>query len=107
MQIEYECCGGFANLNLRLRVDTRSPGPQPSAALEALVDHVRFFEAAMPDATPPSRTPLRDSLHYRLSISDGQRHRSLELSDHAVPVSFRPLLQFLQQMAVGRKQNDG
>jgi hypothetical protein len=47
---------------------------------------------------------LGSELHYHLSIDDGQRQHNLDMTDRTTPAGFRPLLQFLQKMAIEQKQ---
>ncbi|MHB9072824.1 MAG: protealysin inhibitor emfourin [Desulfobaccales bacterium] len=99
MHIHFECFGGFANLRLTFTADTDDLPPQLAEELLGLVDASGVFNIKPSEVTSGSHGPP-DVLLYQLSLSDAGRVQSLVLNDVTVPVTLRPLLTFLQTLAL-------
>ncbi len=96
MKIQFVRTGGFAGIRLARAFDTESMPPEQAGKLQALVDAARFFDMPEP-AESPSRVP--DSLEYRLTVSSSERERTIVVNDAALPVSLRPLMEYLTSLA--------
>jgi hypothetical protein len=103
MRIDFECSGGFANLQLTFSVDTDGLPPQLAEELLRLIDDSGVFNI-QPDKVAPESHGPPDALLYRLSLSGSGRTQSLAMNDVTVPVTLRPLLTFLQTLAWEQKQ---
>jgi len=99
LHIHYECSGGYANLRLTLTVDTDDLPPQLAKELLRLVKASGVFNIKPSEVTPASHGPP-DVFLYQLSLSDAKRTQALALNDVTVPVTLRPLLTLLQQIAL-------
>jgi hypothetical protein len=99
LHIHYECSGGYANLRLTLAVDTDDLPPQLAQELLGLVKASGVFTIKPSEVAPASHGPP-DVFLYQLSLSDAKGSQSLVLNDVTVPVTLRPLLTFLQQLAL-------
>jgi len=92
MQIRYARSGGFAGVRIAGVVDT---GTLPAAEAEnvaALVEAAGFF--SLPEKFPRPKSGA-DYFTYSLTVDDGNRSHSVEVSEPAAPDSLRPLLRYL------------
>jgi hypothetical protein len=103
MLIDFEFSGGFANLRFKYNVDTDTLPPQLAEELLRLVDDSGVFSIQPGEVAPGSHGPP-DVLSYRLSLSGSGGTQSLVMNDVTVPVRLRPLLTFLQKLAIEQKQ---
>ena len=104
MRIDYERSGGFANIQLRCHVNTESmPQDQVEELLE-IVESSKVFEIQQSEVTPVAGGGPPDVFSYRLSLSEGDRQKTLSFNDVTAPTSLRPLLGILQRMALEQKR---
>ncbi len=102
MHIDFECSGGFANVLLTFRGDTDELPQDLAKELLRLVKDSGFFDLRESDVAPRSPGPP-DAFLYRLSLSEGERKKSLTFSDVTAPPHLHPLLAFLRQRAMDQR----
>jgi hypothetical protein len=98
MRITFECSGGYANLNLSWVADTEQLPPEVAGDLEREVADSRVWEVEQPQVDPDAGPP--DVFSYRLTVQDGPRHRTMEVTDVTAPPSVQPLLSKLRKLAL-------
>jgi hypothetical protein len=103
MRIDFECSGGFANLQLTYHGNTDELPQDIAREFSKLVENAGFFDIQQRDLAPVSSGPP-DVFFYQVSLSDGKRQNSLSFNDMTAPTSFRPLLTFLQQLVFDQRQ---
>lgn len=103
MHINFTSSGGFANLQLAYRGDTSELPQDVAEKLSELVESSAFFDIRQSDLAPTSAGPP-DVFSYHVSLSEGNRHNSLSVNDVTAPASLRPLLSFLQKLALDQKR---
>jgi hypothetical protein len=96
MKIDYLRSGGFANLSLRLAVDTGDLPPDKAQDLQRLVDAAGFFDLPARIGTEGGAA---DAFHYRIAISGGGRAHTVEVLNASPPSSLQPLLDHLTAAA--------
>ena len=104
MRIDFECSGGFANLQLTYHVDTDTLPRERAEELLKLVKSSGFFDLQQSDVAPERRGGPPDMFVYRLSLSEGDRQKTLTFNDATAPASLQPLLALLRKLAVEQKQ---
>jgi hypothetical protein len=92
MQIRYVRSGGFTGMRTTGVVDTRMLPAGEAKKVEALVESAGFF--SLPDKIPKPKKGA-DYLTYTLTIEDGDRSHSVEVSEPSAPESLRPLIRYL------------
>ena len=104
MQIDFECSGGLANLQLRYHADTAALPRELAEELLRLVESSQVFDLREGALAPKSAGPP-DVFIYRLSLQEGARKKSLSCNDVSAPASLHPLLALLRKLALkqGRK----
>ena len=103
MRIDFECSGGFANLQLTYRVDTGELPQEIASELLRLVKDSGVFHLEESRVAPRSPGPP-DVFLYRLSLSEGSRKKSLTFTDVTAPVSLHPLLALLRKLALDQRR---
>lgn len=103
MQIDFASSGGVANQELVLVTDTATLPEREAKELERLIESSGVFEIAQSDINPNVTVGRADVITYRISLSDGERQTTLWMNDVTAPVAVRPLLAFLQDLALARK----
>ena len=73
--------------------------------LERLIDESNVFNIE-PNKVHPQITGSPDISQYKLIIQDGAKEQSLLMNDMTVPPSLRPLLVFLQKIAIKDKMRN-
>jgi len=104
MQIDFSSSGGFANLHLNYRAETKDLPEKQAKELVSLVENSGVFDLEQDDLAPGAAAGPADVISYRLSLSDGARQTTLWLTDVNAPASVRPLLSYLRKLAVEQKQ---
>jgi hypothetical protein len=94
MRIEFLRAGGFAApaSTGHCTVELEHLAAGEAQELRSLVEHLDF--ASFVEQGPPRRV-MPDSFSYRLLIQDGDRNHTIETSDGEMPVSLRPLIEWL------------
>lgn len=103
MQIDFESSGGYANLRLTYRGNTDELPQELAEELLRLVENSSVFQLQQSEVAPKSAGPP-DVFFYRLSLHEGSRQISLSFNDFTAPVSLRPLLARLRQLAIEQRQ---
>ena len=95
MRINFECSGGYLNLQLRYHVDTDELPRELAEELLGLVESSGFFNFQQ----GPTSAGFPDAISYKLSISQGGKTVSLMVND-ATAGTLHPLLARLYQLAL-------
>lgn len=106
MRIDFECSGGYANLELAYRVETTELPPELASELESAVEGSCLLDLDEQALAPgPSRFP--DAISYRLFVQDGDRSRTAAVDDITAPEALRTLLARLRQLALQQRIGEG
>jgi hypothetical protein len=105
MLIDFSSSGGFANLELAYRVDTKTLPEEQATELENLVESSGIFDLEQDAATPQPEAAAGppDVIAYRLTVSDGTRQVTFWFNDVTAPASVHPLLTKLRKLALEQK----
>jgi hypothetical protein len=103
MQIDFGSSGGVANQELIYQADTNTLPENEARELQRLVESSGAFELQQSDINPNVTVGRADVITYRISLSEGERQTTLWMNDVTAPVAIRPLLAFLQDLALERK----
>ncbi len=98
MRIDFECSGGYAGLLRSFHGDSRDWSPELADELATLVARARLFDPA-PEDFPGEGAAPPDVMHYRLTVVDGDRHRTVVCNDVTAPLPLHPLLARLRELA--------
>jgi hypothetical protein len=82
MRIVFETSGGFAftaALGNPVTIDTTQVDPTAARELESLMRDARFFD--QPAQAPPPPSGAADYLTYTITVQDGPRQHTIELTD--------------------------
>lgn len=104
MRINFECSGGYVGLNLKYQVDTNELPPKLADELLKLVESSNVFNLQPSEVAPKEAGPP-DVFSYRLTLYSGDKKISLSLNDITAPDSLRPLLSFLQELALRHQKH--
>jgi hypothetical protein len=105
MRIRFESSGGFANLLLNYQGDTNDLPREQAEELLNLVKSSGVFDLAESEIRPQTAEGPPDVISYRLTLSDGQKQKTLTFNDVTAPAAVRPLLTLLRKLAVEQKRN--
>lgn len=97
MQISYERTGGFAGIRFHANINTEELPFSEAETLLELMDEINFFE--LPERMVENDTP--DSFCYFLTVDDGERRHTVEVSAAAMSDQMYRLVNQLQQIARG------
>ncbi|SRR6266498_2805587 len=104
MHIDFKGSGGLANLQLAYHADTDRLPPAEAEELLKLVERSKVFDLQQSDLTPAPHGGPPDVFSYQLSLSEGDRQKSLTFNDVTAPASLQPLLSLLRKLALEQKQ---
>ena len=107
MQIDFASSGGVSNRELVFVADTATMSEREAKEVERLIESSGVFEIEQSDVNPNVTIGRADVITYRISLSDGKRQTTLWLNDVSAPVVLRPLLAFLQDLALHQKNRGG
>lgn len=102
MHIDFECSGGFANLQLTYHADTNEMPQELAEEILGLVESSEVFNIQAGTITPTSTGPP-DVFFYRFSLSEGSRTQSLSFNDVTAPTTLQPLLALLRKLALNQR----
>jgi len=94
MQIRYVRSGGFAGLRRAGVVDTQTLPKAEAENVAALVEAAGFF--SLPEKFPRPKSGA-DYFTHAITIDDGSRSHSVEVSEPSAPDTLRPLLRYLSE----------
>ncbi len=108
MHIRFEFSGGYGGLfaaqPLTLDLDAAALSETDRDELLTLIGEAKLLEqTAQPEAGSKA---ARDSFQYKLEIEDRGVSRAYGYDDVSAPAVVRPLLQFLQKLAMQRRAAD-
>jgi hypothetical protein len=101
MRIAFERSGGFAGLTLRADVNTASLPREDAERLQALLSRVDFFE--LPEDLDDDDGAQADRFRYVVKVSDGDRHRTVQVGDGYASDAIQDLLKELTRLAKARR----
>jgi hypothetical protein len=104
MQIDFASSGGATNQELAYQADTNTLPENVAKELLRLVESSGVFELQKSDVNPNVTVGRTDVISYRLSLFEESRQTTLWLNDVTAPASMRPLLAFLQDLALEQKR---
>jgi Emfourin len=100
--IDFERAGGYAGLTLRTTIDSHSLPANEKEELGRLLDESGIHELMQKSVLPES---LPDQFIYRLKIHWGEELLSIQLGEKEIPPSVRPLLKFLTNRSLFKKNH--
>ncbi len=92
IRVELRRTGGFAGTEVRSSLDSTTLDPNEAADLANVVSGIDL--AALTEARGGG-PPVPDAMRYELTIERGTERVRVDLTEPAVPVDVRPLLQRL------------
>jgi hypothetical protein len=92
MQIRYLQSGGFSGMRKTSVVNTLTLPAREAKKVEDLVESAGFFN--LPEKFPKPKSGA-DYFTYSLTVEDGDRSHSVEVSEPSAPASLRPLIRYL------------
>lgn len=96
MRIDFERTGGVAGVRLASRIASDTLPDADAHELTRLVEASRFFD--LPGRIEePTASP--DRFAYAITIDDGSRSHTVQVSEAAAPAPLRPLLGWLAAAA--------
>ena len=108
MRIRFEFQGGYGGLfaakPLAYDVDTDQLPEAVRTKLLGLIQGAGIMEAEEPGRAAKAGRG-RDVYNYRLEIQDQGLRRTMAFDDASAPAEVRPLLQFLQQLALEKRKS--
>ena len=107
MQIDFASSGGVSNQELMFVADTAAMSEREAKEVERLIESSGVFEIEQSDVNPNVTIGRADVITYRISLTDGERQNTLWMNDVTAPVALRPLLAFLQDLALNQKNKGG
>ncbi len=107
MQIDFASSGGVSNRELVFVADTSTMSEREAKEVERLIESSGIFEIEQNDVNPNVTIGRADVITYRISLTDGERQNTLWMNDVTAPVALRPLLTFLQELALKQKNKGG
>lgn len=90
MRVHVTRRGGLAGVALHASLDTDQLPPSEAARAEAAL-------RALPWGRPLAEPAGADRFHYEVVTVEGGRERHLNLGEHEIPQSLRPLLELLNE----------
>ncbi len=96
MRVSFERTGGFAGMKLQRVIDSKDLLPADAKRLVALLNQSHFFE--LPPELKCASSGV-DRFHYRLTVEDDERVRTVEASEASVPDEMRPLIDWLTRLS--------
>ena len=96
MKVEFARTGGVGGIRLTATLDTEVLPPEEGARLRRLITASSFFDQPTSRASPPRGA---DRFQYQVTVEDGDRIKKVEIDESSVPTAFRPLLDYLVDLA--------
>jgi hypothetical protein len=90
MRVHVTRRGGLAGVALRASLDTRQLPPPEAAQAEAAL-------RALPWGRSRAQPAGADRFHYEVVAVEGGHERHVNLGEHEIPPTLRPLLELLQE----------
>ena len=99
MRIDFDCSGGYVNLQLSYRADTDELPPELAKELLELVESSGVFDFQQ----GPTSAGFPDAISYKLSVSQGGKTKSLSVND-VTAGTLLPLLTRLRQLVLDERR---
>jgi emfourin len=100
MKIVFETSGGFVfipALGKPVTIDTTQIDPTAARELESLIRDARFFD--QPAHAPPPPSGAADYQTYTITVQDGPREHTIELTDPIADPTIARLVVALQALS--------
>jgi hypothetical protein len=101
MQITLERTGGFAGITRKKTVDTAILPANEAKDVLRLATAADLFNLPAQIISP---NPQSDRFQYRLTVEDNGKQHTIIVSEAALPGTLRPLIEWLNNVAVQRKE---
>ena len=102
MKIEFSRTGGVAGVHLRGTFDTDELPAEQADRLRRLVSAAAALD--QPSVLTSSTSSGADRFQYRVTITDGDRIKTVEMGESSIPRTLQPLLDYLTDLArIARK----
>ena len=95
MQIRFQQSGGFSGMRKTSIVDTQALPAREAKKVQRLVESAGFFD--LPEHFPRPKSGA-DYFTYSITVEDGDRSHSVEVSEPSAPQSLRPLIRYLASL---------
>jgi hypothetical protein len=96
LRISFERSGGFAGITVKTTIDEKDLAPDEAQKLRQLVEDVDFFNLSKKIMSRSSRP---DRFQYELSLEVSGRQHTVTMSEEALPVNLKPLVNWLMEKA--------
>ena len=103
IRIDFECSGGYTNIRLVYHVNTDELPQEVANEILGLVESSKIFDLQQSEVSSTSEGPP-DVFSYQLSLYEQNRMKSLSFNDVTAPETLKPLLAFLQELALEQIQ---
>lgn len=103
MHVDFECSGGFANLQLSYHADTDTIPESQAEELLKLLEGSEVLDLQQSDLVPSAPGGAPDMFSYTLSLSEGGKQKTLTFNDLTAPSSLQPLLGYLRKLSIEQK----
>lgn len=96
MRVSFTRTGGFSGIPRTRTIDTELLGEKEALELTELVDSAGFFDLP---STPQGPAPRPDRFSYRLTVEDGSRQHTVDVSESAGSEALAALLRRLNALS--------
>lgn len=103
MRIDFECTGGYANLRLSYKAHTDELPQTQAEEIVNLIHASGYFELQPDDLASAAKGPP-DVFHYKVSLSDGERKKTVSCNDVSAPTNLHPLLAKFRELAMDQRR---
>ncbi len=98
--IQFQRTGGFAGIVTNAEIDSKRLDTEEIEKIKLLISQSNFFGFQQTDSLSKN---IPDQFQYVITIKQGDKKKTIELTDSTVPDSFIPLINYLTQKS--RKGN--
>ena len=93
MKVTLVQSGGFGGLRLATIADSATLTPDQAHELTGLIEAAGFFELPEQIGIPPKHA---DRFQYRIAVDDGDRDRTIRVSEEALSDPLKALVRWVQ-----------
>jgi hypothetical protein len=109
MKIYFERSGGFAGFPISTTVDIHSLPPDEAHKIQGMIDNAKFFDLKESSSSPPKRAA--DIFKYKITVQteeeeeeEEEKQNTIETNDITMPSNLRPLINYLIEKAIKKRQ---
>jgi len=102
LRISFERSGGFAGIATKTTVDEKDLEPDEAQKFRRLVEGADFLSLSKKTL---HRSPRPDRFQYEFKIEESDRQHTVTLSEETLPVSLKPLINWLMEKARQTKKS--